>query len=216
MPTDAADNRPPESVPTSRRTPPQADAPEPVKVVDRRWWVRDEEPAGEGEAWGPPKPSYVEQLEKQLAEKDQLLQSSLGRYQEAAAEFDAVRARMRRDVAKDIERGRRTLLAELLDVVDNLDRAIHSASRGASVEALLQGVEMVREQFLGKLDGFGVRRIAALGERFDPARHEAVTTVPTSDPAHDGAVLGVVSEGYLVGDEVLRPARVAVGRLESS
>jgi molecular chaperone GrpE len=211
MPTDAADKNvgsapPPQSPGTA--------APEPVKVVDRRWWVRDEEGLAEGEAWEPPKPSYVEQLEKQLAEKDQLLQSTIARYKEAAAEFDAVRARMRRDVARDIERGRRVLLVELLDVVDNLERAIQSAAAARSLEALLKGVEMVRDQFLAKLDGFGVRRIRVLGERFDPSWHEAVTIVPTSDPGQDGVVVGVVGEGYTVGDEVLRPARVAVARLE--
>jgi molecular chaperone GrpE len=189
------------------------EAPEPVKVVDRRWWVRDEESPAD-EAWQPRKPSYVEQLEKQLAEKDQLLQSSIARYKEATAEFDTVRARLRRDIAKDIERGRRVLLIDLLEVVDNLDRAIRSASPGTSMDALLKGVEMVREQFLAKLDGFGVHRISALGEQFDPDRHEAISTVPTSDAARDGVVVGIVTEGYALGDEMLRPARVAVARLE--
>jgi molecular chaperone GrpE len=196
--------------PQAKAAPP---APEPVKVVDRRWWVRDDEATGDTGAYAPPKPSYVEQLEKQLAEKDQLLQSSIARFREASAEFEAVRARMRRDVAKDIERGRRTMLVELLDVVDNLDRAIQSASAGSAMEAVLKGIEMVRELFLAKLGGFGVHPIPSVGQPFDPARHDAITMVPTHDPASEGLVVGVVAEGYMIGEEVLRPARVAVARL---
>ena len=95
-----------------------------VKVVDRRWWARGEqvepsEPAG--------KPSYVEELEARLAEKDRLLQQYIEQYKGAAAEFDQARVRARRDAGKEIERGKRAFLVELLDIVDNLDRALASA-----------------------------------------------------------------------------------------
>lgn len=65
--------------------------------------------------------------------------------------------------------------------------------------------------FLSKLKGFGVTRIDALGQRFDPALHEAVTMVPTNDPAQEGVVCGVLTPGYLINEGVLRPAMVAVG-----
>ncbi len=86
---------------------------------------------------------------------------------------------MRRDVARDVALGRRQILVELLDVLDNLDRALAAARETAGAGPLLQGVEMVRDQFLAKLEGFGVRRLPALGETFDPARHEAVSMLPT-------------------------------------
>jgi molecular chaperone GrpE len=189
----------------------------PVKVIDRRWWAHPEEPdateQAPGEKWQPGKPTYVEQLEAQLAEKDRQLQEVLAKYRDAAREFDDSRARLRKDIAREIERGRRVLLAELLEVVDNLDRAIEAARAGTGPGALLQGVEAVRRLFLAKLDGFGVQRVDPLGEQFDPSRHEAITVVPTSEPAQDGIVCGVLAPGYLVGEEVLRPARVAVTRL---
>jgi molecular chaperone GrpE len=72
---------------------------------------------------------------------------------------------------------------------------------------------MVRQQFLAKLDGFGVKRIETLGAEFDPLLHEAVTSVPASDASDEGRVLGVITHGYRIGDEVLRPALVAVGKL---
>ena len=116
-------------------------------------------------------------------------------------------------MAKDVERGRRALLVELLEVVDNLDRAIDAARETGAGDTLLQGVELVQQQFLATLEGFGVTRVAALGRPFDPARHEAITTVPVTDPAKDHTVVGIVKHGYAVGDEVLRPALVAVGQL---
>ncbi len=184
----------------------------PVKVVDRRWWANTDT-AGAATADRSSKPSYVQELEQQVAEKDRQLQEAIAKYRQSAGEFEESRIRLRREISKDIERGRREILADLLEVVDNLDRAIDSARQPASPDALLQGVEMVRRQFLGKLEGLGVKRIDPTGEAFDPALHDAVSTVPATTPADDGRVVGVVRPGYWIGDEVLRPASVAVGKV---
>ncbi len=182
----------------------------PIKFVDRRRWALAD---GEGGAPDVPlrKPTYVEELEQRLAQKDAELREVVSSYKQAAADFDAARVRGRRDIVKEVERGKRAILAELLDVVDNLDRAIEAATASPNAQTLLQGVEMVRTQFLTRLEGFGVSRIAALGERFDPVLHEAATTVPTADEAARDRVVGVIRQGYRIGDEVLRPAVVAVG-----
>src|SRR6188508_3336335 len=124
----------------------------PVKVVDRRWWARGDDGAAPA-ADRSSKPTYVEELERQLAEKDRIAQEYIAKYRQAAAEFEESRLRLRREISKDIERSRREILADLLDVVDNLDRAIDAAGKAASPDALLQGVEMVRRQFLSKLEG---------------------------------------------------------------
>ena len=183
----------------------------PVKVVDRRWWVNQEggEPQRE-DTRGSGKPTYVEELERQLVEKDRQIQEYLTKYRAAANEFEEARLRLRREISKDVERSRREILADLLDVVDNLDRAVESARTGGSQDALLQGVEMVRRQFLAKLEGFGVKRIEANQQPFDPLLHEAISSVPASSPDQDGIVVGTVRSGYRIGDEVLRPAAVAV------
>jgi molecular chaperone GrpE len=197
---------------------PPAESKEPeIKVVDRRWWVHpegeDQATTGDAEArFEPRKPSYVEDLERQLADKNTLLQEYITRYKDATREFDDVKARIRRDVVKDIARGTRAILAELLDVVDNLDRAIDAAHRASEQGRLLEGVEMVRNQFLAKLEGLGVKRMSPLGQRFDPARAEAASLVPVTDPAQGEVVLGVIREGYEFNGEVLRPALVAVGQ----
>lgn len=181
----------------------------PVKVVDRRWWARGEDGDAPAER-SSTKPTYVEELERQIAEKDKTAQEYIAKYRQAASEFDESRLRLRREISKDIERARREILSDLLEVLDNLDRAIEAAGKTASAETLLQGVEMVRRQFLSKLEALGVRRIDSEGAHFDPLRHEAVSTVPAASADDDGRVIGIVRHGYTIGDDVLRPAAVAV------
>ena len=199
--SDIVTKRPDEAVPESSG----------VKVVDRRWWARGES-AESTET--PSKPTYVEELEARLAEKDRTLQSYVEQYKAATAEFETARARARREVAREVERGKRAILIDLLEIVDNLDRAIDAArtAQAAPAGGLLQGVEMVRTQFLGRLEAFGVAEIKALGQPFDPQLHEAVSAVPCSLEAEEDRVVGIVRRGYRIGDEVLRPALVAVAK----
>ncbi len=188
----------------------------PVKVVDRRWWANQDAQGAAAESTPASlKPTYVEELEQRLAEKDRLLQDALSRYRQADKEFEESRLRLRREISKDVERGRREILADLLEVVDNLDRAIEAARSSASpdtLNALLQGVDMVRRQFLAKLEGFGVTLIESDNQPFDPRLHEAVSTVPAASEEQDGRVVGIVRQGYRVGNDVLRPASVAVAK----
>ena len=184
----------------------------PVKIIDRRWWANSAEATSDREASsGSLKPTYVEELEQQLAEKDRMLQEYIGKYRQASSEFDEARLRLRREISKDVERARRDVLAEILEVLDNLERAVDSAG-GASIESVVQGVDLVRRQFLSKLEGLGVTRIDAAGAPFDPLLHEAVTTVPAPSPEQDGVVVGIVRHGYRIGADVLRPAAVAVAK----
>jgi molecular chaperone GrpE len=194
---------------------PRKDPPEPqMRVVDRRWWARQEGDgsADNGEAR---KPSYVEDLERQVADHAAQLQAVAADHRRALEEFEAVKTRIRRDVGREVERGKRAVLVELLEVLDNLDRAIGAARASAesddALENLTRGVELVRDQFLSRLAGFGVTRVEAVGQTFDAARHEAVTTTPVADPAQDGTVVAVMKEGYAIGGDILRPAAVVVG-----
>jgi molecular chaperone GrpE len=191
-----------------------ADEQDSVKVVDRRWWARGDDAGDPAGGQAGQKPTYVEELERRAATAEKQAQEYLAKYRGAAQEFEDARARMRKELAKDAERTRRDVLISLLEVVDNLDRAIDAARKSgkSSGDALLQGVEMVQQQFLAKLDGFGVKRIEALGAAFDPQLHEAVTTVPASDESGDGRIVGVVTHGYRIGEEILRPALVAVAK----
>ena len=217
---------PPEDVKAEQRPDPQddrgrasegdmsEDAPK-VRVVDRRWWARDDGENTEGARSD--KPTYVEELEAKLADKDKLLADYAARYKTAANEFEETRVRLRKGVAKDVEREKRSVLTSFLEIIDNLDRAI-GASRDASdddpgVMSLLHGVEMVRQQFLSTLNSYGVKPIDAAGTRFDPRVHDAISVVPVTDSAREDVVIDVVKPGYEMDDEVLRPATVTVGKL---
>lgn len=200
---------------------PSRTAPPDFHVVDKRWWARDQSPAAKGEAHSS-KPSYVEALKRQLAEKDEQLQRYAAKYKAQASEFEEARIRLRREVAKDVEREKQNVLKSFLDVVDNLDRALSAATAtserdetttGNACAALVKGVDLVRSQFLATLKHSGVTRIEAAGQDFDPNLHEALSSIPVTDTAQDGVVVEVVKPGYLVGDEVLRPATVTVGKL---
>lgn len=181
-----------------------------LKVTDRRWWARgDAAPAPDAEV---PrlKPTYIEELEARLAAKDAELQDLLSRYRAASDEFEQARARLRKEIGKDVERSRRATLVSFLEVLDNLDRALDAAA--GSADPFVQGVSMVRQQFLATLETFGVTRIEALGQPFDPEKHEAVTTVAAGAGQPDGQVCGIIKSGYLIGTDILRPAMVAVAR----
>ncbi len=181
-----------------------------MKVTDRRWWVR-----GEGEAPSETpslKPTYIEELEARLAEKDLEIQQLLQKYRGASDEFEQARARLRKEVGKDVERGRRSLIVSFLEVLDNLDRALEvGEDRGD--DPFVQGVALVRQQFIATLEGLGITRVNPIDQLFDPAMHEAVSTAPAESADVDGRVIGVVRPGYVMGEDVLRPAQVAVARL---
>ena len=178
-----------------------------LKVTDRRWWAKAPNESGEIEDEPETRPSYVVELEQKVAAKDEEIQRLISEYKSASSEFEDARARLRKELSKDVERGRRSLIVSFLEVLDNLDRALEAA--GDRTDPFVQGVALVRQQFLTTLDGLGVRRLEPMGQLFDHAQHEAVATVAAGSTA-PGTIVGVVKPGYLIADEVLRPAQVAV------
>ena len=174
-------------------------------VRDRRWWAREEEDTREVRE---EKPSYLAKLEAELADRDRRLVDALGRQQRALEEQDLARQRIEREAQREIARGKRDVIAALLPVLDDLDRAIAAGEEDHGALAFRRGVELVQSGFLDRLRALGVERdVPVPGQPFDPARHEAVSVVR----GHlDGSVAKTVSPGYLLDGDVLRPARVVV------
>jgi molecular chaperone GrpE len=181
-------------------------------VHDRRWWTDPDAPAGEAQPER--KPTYVEQLERQLADHRQRLheaqQTLRAARDEMTAEVDAARARIEREATRDVARSRGDLLRSFLPVLDDIDRAL-AATEGAD-PAMRQGLELIQRSFLARLAEHGVQRVDPLDQPFDPRMHDALATVPALRPDQDGRIAAVIAPGYLLGDEVLRPAQVAVAR----
>lgn len=178
-------------------------------VVDRRMsFDEDGEDVQEAEDR---KPTYVEELEAQLEESQKQVAEMKTQFKAAMDEFENAKARSSRDAALEIRKGRKAVLVEMLEVLDNLERAIEAAEEEGP---LLEGITLVRDQFVAKLEHMGARKMSSLDQPFDPELHQAVTTVPVDDPGKDGRVVGVVTEGYLFEEGLLRPAMVAVGKAD--
>lgn len=129
------------------------------------------------------------------------------------AEFENFRRRSLKERQESLQYGHQNLVKDLLGTVDNLERAIaHSKEdASASMESVLQGVELVQRELLGALGKHGVKVVEPLKEVFDPTFHEAMGQLPDASVAPN-SVLQVLQKGYLINDRMLRPARVLVAR----
>ncbi|XVQ85901.1 nucleotide exchange factor GrpE [Microbispora siamensis] len=157
---------------------------------------RNETPPPEPEPAG----EETRSAEEQLAELED-------RWLRAVAELDNLRKRVARDMDRQRLDERTRVAAEWLPVIDNLELALKHA--GADADAVIEGVRAVRDQAVGVLSRLGFPRRDDVGTRFDPARHEAVSTVAVPD-VDAGTVVEVVRPGYGDGALQLRPASVVV------
>ncbi len=157
--------------------------------------------------------SEIEGLTTLLNQKDALLARAESRANEHAEEIEKIKRRLTNEADQRVERRVASMIDELLDVGDDLGRAIQSAQQMDHNPAVVDGIELVRQSFGKRLEKLGVSRMIALGTAFDPNLHEAVSMMSVEDPAQDGIVLAVMREGYMHNGKVLREARVAVGKL---
>jgi molecular chaperone GrpE len=122
------------------------------------------------------------------------------------ADFENYRKRMSAEVQAAQARGKAEVAREVIDAVDNLERALDAAGEGESLSA---GVEMVLSGLRETLKRHGVEAVDPKGEKFDPNQHEALSTQPV-DGTEPGVVVEVMQKGYTLGDQLIRPARVVV------
>ena len=130
----------------------------------------------------------------------------------AVRDLEAAKARVERDAQRAADEMRKQLVVELLPVLDNLDRTIHSAEAAGESRAMLQGARLVRNQFANVLAKYGVERIDAKHQRLDPRVHDAISIVPVGHPSAHDVIVDQIEAGYRFGDRLLRPAKVVVGR----
>jgi molecular chaperone GrpE len=144
----------------------------------------------------------IEDLERQLVEqKDRMLR--------AMAEADNVRRRTQRDAEERVRYANESLVRELIPILDNFDRAVASARAAGGAESLMAGVELIQRELLRVLERTGVSRYSAVGQPFDPTRHEAIARVVSLDAAPN-TVVSETAPGYALHGRVVRPALVAV------
>jgi molecular chaperone GrpE len=132
------------------------------------------------------------------------------------AEFENYKKRIAKEHADSLRYALTPLVTEVAAVLDNLERALEHARKeqGEAVSALAAGIELVLKHLHEVLGRFGVTRIEAIGQPFDPSRHEAIQVVET-DQVPENHVLEEYQPGYLLHDRVIRPARVSVAKRAS-
>jgi molecular chaperone GrpE len=162
-----------------------------------------------------PEESLVERikyLEKEIEERKKEYNDLYDRYLRIAADFDNYKKRVAKEKADIIAYGNEELIKALLNVLDNLERAIEHSGSVEDPEPIVEGVRLVYKQFLSCLEKFGVKPIdASKGREFDPRYHQAIEYVESTDVA-PGVILSEMLKGYTLKDRLLRPALVAVSK----
>lgn len=148
----------------------------------------------------------IEELENQNAElKD--------KYMRAMAETENIRKRAAKEKIDIIKRANKDLLLSLLNFMDNFERAIKAGENNPDIQnsEYYKGIELIHKQFIDFIHDNGVEEIECLGEEFDPNMHEALTMVEIPDCENE-KIVEVYAKGYKLNDELLRTAKVIVGK----
>ncbi|HEX3252288.1 MAG TPA: nucleotide exchange factor GrpE [Pyrinomonadaceae bacterium] len=189
-----------------------------LRVTDRRRIYLDDEGAERVNAENEQpnlKPSYVEELEARTKAAERQVQEVQSRFdqlrQQLQRETDETRQRLNRSADERATAEKAKFIAALLPVMDDLTRAINAVTEDTPREAILEGIRSIATSFQSALTNAGVESIESIGEPFNPELHEAVDTEIT-DGEMDGKVIAEYSRGFRMGDRLLRPARVKVGR----
>ena len=126
------------------------------------------------------------------------------------AEFENYKKRVQKEKSDLIKFGNESLLKAVLPILDNLERAIDHGKKMNENGPLLQGVEITLRHLLNILERFGVKPVAAIGESFDPEKHEAVSLAESDQEPN--RVISELEKGYLFHERLLRPAKVLVSK----
>jgi len=155
--------------------------------------------------------SAEEQLQQELEASRDEAQKNHEQYLRTLADMENLRKRSQREKEELAKFGNETILREILPVVDNLERAVDHAVQDEGASGLLEGVQMTLNQFATVLEKFNVVPVAALGEPFDSAVHQAMGQMETSDYPPN-TVAQEMQKGYLLNERLLRPSLVMVAK----
>ncbi|MBM4332416.1 MAG: nucleotide exchange factor GrpE [Deltaproteobacteria bacterium] len=155
-------------------------------------------------------PTMEDIIQAQLAEKTKEATENLDKWLRLRAEFENFKKRMQKEKSDLMKFSNESLLTAMLPALDNLARAVNHGKQAEENASLLEGVEIIHNQFLSILERFGVKVIQAVGEIFDPAMHEAIAQEESNQEPN--RVLAEVERGYRFHDRLLRPAKVIVSK----
>ncbi|RZQ56447.1 nucleotide exchange factor GrpE [Pseudidiomarina tainanensis] len=152
----------------------------------------------------------IEALELALSQAEQRADDANDRAVRAVAEMENVRRRSAQDVEKAHKFALEKFAGEILDTVDNLERAMDIAKQADDInQSFFEGIELTHKNLLSTLNKFGVEAVGAVGDAFNPELHQAMAMQP-SEEHENNTVLAVMQKGYTLSGRLLRPAMVMV------
>ncbi len=154
------------------------------------------------------KKEEVDQLTELQTKYDTLNDKYLRLY----SEFENFRRRTAKEKLDLMKNAGADMVAEILPVIDDFDRAINSNEKGTDEEALKEGFKLIHHKLLHLLEGKGLKPMNSINQPFDTEYHEAITNIPAPSEDMKGKVIDVAEKGYFFNDKVLRYAKVVVGQ----
>lgn len=148
-----------------------------------------------------------EQIDKLVAEKDELF----AKLQRVSADYDNYQKRSAKQISDSVNYEKELILKSILPVLDNFEHTLSGAEEIEDIESLWKGVQIIYDQMLSILKGYGVEQIDSVGQKFDPSCHEAMMQRDEPDEENE-IVLEEFQKGYRLGDKILRPGRVIVNK----
>lgn len=154
----------------------------------------------------------LEDLRRRLEEQERKSRENHEQYLRALADLDNYRRRAKQREEEVRQYANQELLASLLPILDNFERALTAAEEAHSFESLRDGVSLILRQMQDFLSKNGVTPVEAVGQVFDPSVHEAVLQSPASEEHPAGTVVQEIRKGYMLNGRLLRAALVAVAK----
>ncbi len=133
------------------------------------------------------------------------------KYLRLSAEFDNYRKRTLKERMDLMKTAGEDILKNLLPVIDNIERAEQSVNDAKDIDAVKEGISLIKKNFINFTEQRGIKEIEAMGQEFDTDLHEALTKIPAPDETLKGKVVDVIEKGYTLNDKVIRFAKVVVG-----
>ena len=149
--------------------------------------------------------SEMEKVQLELTEQKD-------KYLRLFAEFDNFKRRTAKERIEMMATAGKEVITDLLEVLDDADRAEKTIENAADVVAVKEGVNLVFGKLRTRLEQKGLKPMQSIGQPFNPDFHEAITEIPAPTPDLEGKVLDEVQKGYLMGEKIIRFAKVVVGK----
>jgi len=153
-----------------------------------------------------------ESVRNALLEKGVLFKKLLGKLQRVSADYTNFQKQIPKQIASTIAYEKEKMIKTLLPVLDNFEHTLQNAHAAENADVFIKGVQIIHDQMLDILKSYGVEQIKALGEKFDPALHQAMMQ-KTEHDKEENVVLEEFQKGYKLNDRVLRPSKVNINKL---